>query len=53
VSAARHVCPEESSKDLRVIFATRQCREDAIARAVSKIHQPRLVEIAARHAKQG
>jgi len=53
VSAARHVCPEESSKDLRVIIATRQCRTDAIARAVSKIHQPRLVEIAAQHAKQG
>ncbi|MGA2710551.1 MAG: UrcA family protein [Steroidobacteraceae bacterium] len=53
VAAARHVCPEESTWDLRGTYATRRCREEAVARAVNKIHQPRLVEIAARNAKQG
>lgn len=52
-SAARQVCPGDSSRDLRAIFDARKCRQEAIARAVNQIHQPRLVEIAARHGKKG
>jgi len=52
-AAARQVCMEESSHDLRAFREANQCRKAAIARAVEQIHHPRLVEIASHRANRG
>jgi UrcA family protein len=52
-SAARKVCTEGSSHDLKAFAEAYRCRKAAIARAVGEIHHPRLVEIAAGRAKRG
>jgi UrcA family protein len=52
-SAARQVCVESPSHDLRAFHEAYVCRKAAIARAVEQIHHPRLVEIASQRAKRG
>lgn len=52
-AAAREVCVEDSSHDLRAFHEANQCRKAAIARAVAQIHHPRLVEIASHRANHG
>lgn len=52
VAAARAVCPDGDSRDLKTSFDARECRKAAVARAVARIHHPRLVQIAAAHDKR-
>ncbi|HMD74378.1 MAG TPA: UrcA family protein [Steroidobacteraceae bacterium] len=52
-AAAREVCSENFSHDLRAFHEASQCRKAAIARAVEQIHHPRLVEIASHRANRG
>ena len=51
--AAREVCPNDAELDLGRAMQARQCRKDALARAVSKVKSRRLVEIAAARANRG
>ena len=51
--AALQVCPVRTESDLQSVELARQCREAAISRAVGQVHQQRLVEIAAAHARRG
>ena len=52
-SAARQVCPEESSRDLTSVAVAQQCREAAVARAIRDIDNPRLAQIVAAARSQG
>lgn len=49
--AALQVCPTPIESDLRGAALARQCREDAVSRAVGQVHEQRVVEIAAAHAR--
>jgi UrcA family protein len=51
--AARQVCPAASIRDLVVQQQVAQCREQAIARAISQIGNPQLAALHANHAKNG
>jgi UrcA family protein len=51
--AAREVCPSGDASDLRRLTQSHQCQKDAVARAVTQIHNRRLVEIAAAHSNRG
>jgi len=51
-SAARQVCPGESSRDLRVAANARTCMSQAIARAVSEVNHPRLAALDAARARR-
>jgi UrcA family protein len=53
VLAAREVCPDVFSGSRLVSNVTRQCREEAVARAVQQINNPRLAAIDASHVKTG
>jgi len=48
--AARSVCPDTTSRNLRTSIAGRQCVADAVNRAVADIAQPQLALV---HAKFG
>jgi len=52
-AAAAQVCPAVSSFGLVLNAQVRQCRQDAIERAVGEIHERHLVEIAAKYAHRG
>lgn len=43
-SAARHVCANEGSRELRVTSASKTCIKEAIARAVADVNQPQLTQ---------
>jgi UrcA family protein len=47
VYAARRVCPSDIRTDLAGVAQAHQCQKEALARAVSQIHERHLVEIAA------
>jgi UrcA family protein len=51
--AARQVCPNDDPQDLSRLTRARECQKDALARAVSQIHNRRLVEIAAARSNRG
>jgi UrcA family protein len=51
--AAREVCPSDQSQPLALVAQSHQCQKDAVARAVSQIHNRRLVEIAAARSNRG
>ena len=51
--AARQVCPAASIRDLAARQQAAQCREQAIARAISQIGNPQLAALHANHAKNG
>jgi len=51
VFAAKQVCPDES--DLRLQSRVQACRDQAVARAIEQIHNPRLAALYAAHAKNG
>src|ERR1700722_7072113 len=51
--AARQVCPASSIRDLVAQHQAAQCREQAIARAISQIGNPQLAALHANHAKNG
>jgi UrcA family protein len=52
-SAARRVCPTESSRDLAGGTVAKQCRETAVARAIRQINDPRLAEMQVHRKKRG
>ena len=52
-SAARQLCDQSASRDLATFAANRQCESQAIARAVSDVHSPRLAAVYAMRAKRG
>jgi UrcA family protein len=52
-TAARQVCPEDSERDLSRAAAGRQCRKDAVARAVETINNPRLATLSGARANRG
>jgi UrcA family protein len=51
--AAKQVCPAASIRDLVAQQQVAQCREQAIARAISQIGNPQLAALHANHAKNG
>jgi UrcA family protein len=51
--AARQVCPSDRAGDLMYAGTVRQCRKQALDRAVSQIHERHLVEIAAARSARG
>ena len=52
-AASKQVCPVDISRGLNRIVLARQCQEEALARAVAKIHTRHLAEIAAAKANAG
>lgn len=46
-AAARDVCPDDRSRQLRHAQAVRACRDEAVARAISAVGSPRLAAIRA------
>ena len=52
-AAARHVCPSASIRDLHGLKQEEQCRNQAVARAISKIDNSRLAALHASHSKNG
>jgi UrcA family protein len=51
--AARQVCPTDESQYLEFVVQAHKCQKEAVARAVSQLHNRRLVEIAAAHSNRG
>jgi UrcA family protein len=51
--AAREVCPSADVSDLMRLAQSHQCQKQAVAHAVTQLHNRRLVEIAAAHANRG
>src|SRR4051812_24847221 len=52
-SAARQVCPDIYSRDLGQALAGQRCQADAVAKAVSRIDNPRLAMLHAAHVSHG
>ena len=52
-AAAKQVCPSDISRGLNRVVLAHQCQEEALARAVAKVHTRHLVEIAAAKASVG
>ncbi len=50
-AAARKVCPDYRTRDLGLIAATASCRADAVARAVSGLHNPQLAMVSTSHVR--
>jgi UrcA family protein len=53
VRAAEQVCPDDFSDGPFVSQAVRQCRAEAVARAVHEIDSPQLAEVYARQVNRG
>jgi UrcA family protein len=51
--AARQVCQGDVSQPVALLARSHQCQKDAVARAVSQIHNRRLVEIATARSNRG
>ncbi len=51
VFAAKQVCPDQ--RDLSLQHKVQICRDQAVARAIEQIHNPRLAALHAAHAKNG
>jgi UrcA family protein len=51
--AAKEVCPDASIGDLSALHRVAQCREEAVARAIRQIDNPRLAALHASHSKNG
>jgi UrcA family protein len=51
--AALQVCPAPVESVRASVAQARQCRHDAVSRAVAQVHEQRLVEIAAARARRG
>jgi UrcA family protein len=52
-NAARQVCPDEFSRDLAVVTASRACQAKAIARAVQDVNNPKLALMHEAHLSHG
>lgn len=53
VQAAAAVCPQATMGDLQSASIVKQCREDAVARAMTTVHEQKVVEIAGARAHRG
>jgi UrcA family protein len=53
VAAARQVCTVEGIVDLRAVAAMKDCREQAIARAVRDVNSPKLAAVYAERLRHG
>ena len=53
VGAAKQVCPDETIRSLEAHTMVQQCRQQAIARAVQQINNPRLAAVHANTTKNG
>jgi UrcA family protein len=53
VQASRQVCPDPSIRDLGADAKVRQCRDQAIARAIREINNPQLAALYATSARNG
>ena len=53
VFAARKVCPDDSSRDLRLQHLTQVCRQQAVAQAIKQIDNPHIAAVHAAHSKNG
>jgi UrcA family protein len=51
VRAAKQVCPDISIRDLRLQYEVKQCRDQAIAKAIRKIDNSQLAALYAAHSK--
>jgi UrcA family protein len=51
--AAKQVCPEPSINDLIFRQKVAECRDQAVARAIRQIDNPRLAALHASHSKNG
>ena len=51
--AAKQVCPDVSSRELSALHQVVVCREEAIARAISQIDNPKLAALHASRSKNG
>jgi UrcA family protein len=52
-TAAKQVCPSDITRGLNRVVLAHQCQQEALARAVAKVHTRHLVEIAAAKANRG
>jgi UrcA family protein len=52
-NAAKQVCPAEDTRDLKRQSLIRECRNQAVARAVRQIDNSRLAALHAAHSKNG
>ena len=52
-TAARAVCPDVYSRDLGVVAAGQRCQANAVARAVSDLHNPQLALLHASRVSRG
>ncbi|MGH8140603.1 MAG: UrcA family protein [Steroidobacteraceae bacterium] len=53
VSAARQVCPDQYSRNLKDASDSRKCQATAIARAVQDVNSPQLALVHATHINHG
>jgi UrcA family protein len=51
--AAKQVCPIASTRDLHSVWLAEQCRDQAVARAIQQIDNPRLAALHAGRSKNG
>jgi len=52
-NAARQVCPDEFSRDMMIVTASRACQAQAIARAVQDVNSPKLALVHEAHVRHG
>jgi len=52
-SAAREVCPDMYSRDLKIVAASAHCRADAVAQAVHAVNNPQLALVHAARVSRG
>jgi UrcA family protein len=52
-AAARDVCPDVHSRDLRTVLAAQRCQAAAISKAVSQVNNPSLAMLHAAHPSRG
>lgn len=52
-NAARQVCPDAYSRDLRFAAASKTCQANAVARAVNDVSIPKLAQVHASHVSHG
>jgi UrcA family protein len=53
VRAARQVCPDASIRDLGALASVKQCRQQAVARAIHQVDSPELASLHAASSKRG
>jgi UrcA family protein len=52
-TAAKQVCPAETTRDLKQFASSRACQAAAIRQAVDEVSSPRLAAVRASHSRHG